>query len=187
MTFLAVSIFLFGIVHLNPAVPQWRAHAKQTFGKAYGPVYGILSLLLLMACLWAFRNAEVQGLYEPPTWGRHANFGLSLVGFIFLGIFLFRGSWRNKLKVPMTIGVGLWALGHLFANGDTRTTLLFGGLAAVAALQGILKLQGGSFISSDERKGHNLLSILGGVALYGLAVQLHAVIAGVPVIVLQLK
>ena len=185
MALLALSIFLFGIVHLNPAVPQWRAHARQTFGKAYGPVYGILSLSLLVACLWAFRNADVQPLYEPPPWGRHVNFGLSLVGFIFIGIFLFRGSWRNRLKVPMAIGVEFWALGHLTANGDARTTLLFGGLAVVAALQGFFKLQGGLHIPSDERKGHNLLSVLGGVALYGLAVQLHAVIAGVPVIVLQ--
>jgi uncharacterized membrane protein len=185
MTYLALSIFLFGIVHLNSAIPQWRAHAKHTFGKAYGPVYGILSLLLLLACLWSFRNAEVQSLYEPPPWGRHANFGLSLIGFIFIGIFLFRGTWRNWLKVPMAIGVGFWALGHLLANGDIRTTLLFGGLALVAALQGIFKLRGGLHIPSDERKGHNLLSVVGGVALYGLAVQLHTVIAGVPVIVLQ--
>jgi uncharacterized membrane protein len=185
MTLLALSIFVFGMVHLNSVVPQWRAHAKQTFGKAYGPVYGILSLLLLVACLWAFRNAEVQPLYQPPTWGRHANFGLSLIGFIIIGIFLFRGSWRNTLRVPMAMGVSLWALGHLIANGDTRTTLLFGGLALVAALQGIFKLRSGPFIPSDERNGHNLLSVLGGVALYGLAVQLHAVIAGVPVIVLQ--
>jgi uncharacterized membrane protein len=187
MIWLAFFVFVFGVVHLNPAVPAWKAHAVKSFGKAYGPVYGIVSLLLLMACLWAFRRVDIIPLYDPPPWGRHANFGLSLAGFIFIGIFLFRGSWRNRLKVPMAIGVGLWTLGHLIANGDTRTTLLFGGLAAVATLQGLLKLRNGPFAPSDERNGHNLLSVLGGVALYGLAIQLHAVIAGVPVIVLQLE
>jgi uncharacterized membrane protein len=185
MQILAACIFLFGIVHLNTAIPQWRDHAKQTFGKAYGPAYGILSLLLLVACLWAFRNADVQPLYEPPAWGRHANFGLSLIGFILLGIFLFRGSWRNNLKYPMALGVGIWAFGHLLANGDIRTTLLFGGLAVFAILHAVLKSQSGSYVPSEVRKGHNLLSVLGGVALYGLAVQLHMQIAGVPVITLQ--
>jgi uncharacterized membrane protein len=185
MTLLAVCIFLFGIVHLNTAIPQWRSHARQTFGKAYGPVYGILSLALLAACLWAFRIAEVQQLYEPPAWGRHANFAFSLVGFVLLGIFLFRGSWRNSLKYPMALGVSIWAFGHLLANGDTRTTLLFSGLAAFAILHAILRSRSGPFVPSEVRNGHNLLSVLAGVALYGLAAQLHTIIAGVGLVTLQ--
>jgi hypothetical protein len=35
------------------------------------------------------------------------------------------------------------------------------------------------------REGHNMLSILAGVALYGVAIQLHVVFAGVPVIQLH--
>lgn len=166
-------------------MPQWREHAKQTFGRAYGPVYGILSLLLLVACLWSFRHAAIEPLYEPPAWGRNANFGLTLIGFILLGIFLFRGSWRNNLKYPMALGVGIWALGHLLANGDTRTTLLFGGLAVFAVLHAVLKSQSDAYVPSEVRQGHNLMSVLAGIALYGLAVQLHMQIAGVPVIILQ--
>jgi uncharacterized membrane protein len=185
MFLLAICIFLFGIVHLNTAIPQWRGHAKQTFGKAYGAVYGILSLLLLVACLWAFRGADVQVLYDPPSWGRHANFGLTLIGFILIGIFLFRGSWRNSLKYPMALGVSIWAVGHLLANGDTRTTLLFGGLAAFAILHAVLKSRSGAFTPSEVRQGHNLMSVLAGIALYGLAAQLHVIIAGVPLVTLQ--
>ena len=185
MTLLALCIFVFGIVHLNTAIPKWRDHARKTFGKGYGPVYGVLSLLLLVACLWAFRNAEVQPLYEPPAWGRHANFGLSLIGFVFVGIFLFRGSWRNALKYPMAVGVSMWALGHLLANGDTRAILLFGGLALFAILHAVLKSRSGTFVPSEVRTGHNLMSVLAGVALYGLAAQLHVVIAGVPLVTLQ--
>ena len=185
MPLLAAIILLFGLVHLNTAVASWRDHARQTFGKAYGPVYGILSLLLLVACLWAFRGADVQPLYDPPSWGRHANFALSLIGFILIGIFLFRGSWRNSLMYPMAFGVSIWAIGHLLANGDTRTTLLFGGLAVFAILHAVLKSRSGSFVPSEVRQGHNLMSVLAGVALYGLAAQLHVIIAGVPLLTLQ--
>jgi uncharacterized membrane protein len=185
MILLVFFVFVFGVLHLNTSIPAWKAHAVQTFGKAYGPIYGVVSLVLLVACVWAFRQAEAVALYEPPAWGRYANFGLSLIGFLFIGIFLFRGSWRNRIQIPMTIGIGLWALGHLLANGDIRTAILFGGLAIVAVFQGLLKLRIAQFIPSEERNGHNLLSLLGGLALYGLAAQLHSVIAGVPLIVLQ--
>jgi uncharacterized membrane protein len=184
MVLLAALIFVFGIIHLNPAMPAWKAHAQQTFGKAYGPVYGILSLALFAVVIWAFRQVDPVPLYTPPSFGLYANFTLSLVGFIFIGIFLFRGSWRNSVKYPMAIGISFWALGHLFANGDQRTVLLFAGLAAAAIFHAILK-SGSSFQSSVERQGHNLLSVLGGIALYGLATQLHMVIAGVPVVTLR--
>jgi uncharacterized membrane protein len=185
MLLLSALLFLFAVIHINPAMPKWKAHAQQTFGKAYGPIYGVISLLLLVAILWAFRSASVDQLYEPPSWGRHANFAFSLIGFICLGVFLFRGSWRNTLKFPMAIGIGFWAFGHLLANGDQRTTLLFGGLAAISALFAFLKNQNLPFVASEERQGHNLISALGGIALYGIAAQSHLVFAGVPVVTLQ--
>jgi hypothetical protein len=101
-----------------------------------------------------------------------------------LGIFLFRGSWRNVLKVPMAIGIVLWATGHLLANGDGRTTLLFAGLAGLAIVQAVLRLQL-PYSPSDERQGHNGLSLLAGLALFGLATQVHVVLAGVPLIILN--
>jgi hypothetical protein len=85
----------------------------------------------------------------------------------------------------MAIGIGFWAFGHLLANGDQRTTLLFGGLAAIAALFAFLKHQSGLYVPSEVRQGHNLISVLGGIALYGIAAQLHYVIAGVPLVTLQ--
>jgi uncharacterized membrane protein len=185
MTLLASLLFLFGIIHINPAMPQWKAHAVQTFGKAYGPIYGILTLLLFVAVIWAYRQAEPGFIYEPPTWGRHANFGITLLGFLCIGIFAFRGSWRNKLRYPMAIGVSLWALGHLLANGDQRSVLLFGGLAFIAILFAILKHNNVAFAPTEVRQGHNPLSLLGGLALYGIAAQLHYAVAGVPLVILQ--
>jgi uncharacterized membrane protein len=185
MTLLASLLLLFGIIHINPAVPTWKSHAVRTFGKAYGPIYGVLSLMLFAAVIWGFRKADAVPVYDPPSWGRHANFGMTLLAFLCVGIFAFRGSWRNSLKYPMTIAVSLWAFGHLLANGDQSSLLLFGGLAVIAILFAVLKNANGLFVSSEVRQGHNLISLLGGVALYGIAAQLHHVIAGVPLITLQ--
>lgn len=185
MTLLAISLLAFGLVHLIPALPSVKAQAVSTLGKTYGPVYGIASLVLVVAVFWAFRQASPETLYDPPNWGRHANFLFTLIGFIFIGIFLFRGSWRNTIKYPMAIGVSFWAFGHLLANGDQRTTLLFAGLAFFGLLHAYLKSRNGPFVPSEVRQGHNLMSVLGGIVLYGLAAQLHVVIAGVPLVTLQ--
>jgi uncharacterized membrane protein len=178
MGLLAACLFIFGIIHINPAIPSWKAHAVSTFGKAYGAVYGVLSLVLLAACLWAYRQVEPFQLYAPPDIGIYAKFAILFIGFIFLGIFAFRGSWRNSIKYPMAIGISILALGHLLSNGSNRSTLLFGGLAIIAIVHAALRR---SALPSVEREGHNLLSLFGGLALFGLAVQLHTVFAGVPV------
>jgi uncharacterized membrane protein len=164
MALLASLLLLFGIIHINPAMPKWKAHAVQTFGKAYGPIYGILTLVLFAAVIWAFRQADAVTLYDPPPWGRQANFAFTLLAFLCVGIFAFRGSWRNTLKYPMAIGVSLWAIGHLLANGDQRSVLMFGGLAAIAILFAVLKNANRLFVPSEVRQGHNLISILGGIA-----------------------
>jgi uncharacterized membrane protein len=185
MTTLLALLFVFGIIHINPAMPKWKAHAVASFGKAYGPIYGILTLALFAAVIWAFRQAEPGFVYDPPTWGRYANFALTLVGFIFIGMFLFRGSWRNAVKYPMAIGISLWAFGHLLANGDQRSVVLFSGMAVIAIAFAFLKNLNGLFVPSDVRQGHNIISVLGGIALYGIAAQLHYVIAGVHLVTLK--
>ena len=181
MVKLWIGVLLFGLLHLVPAIPAVKADAVGRLGKAYGPVYGIASLILLVFAFWAFRHAEVSFLYDVPTWGRYANFALSLLGFVCLGIFLFRGSWRQALRFPMGLAVVLWATGHLLANGDVRTTILFGGLAFFAVMHVVLALRQNPAVA-EVRRGHNLMSVLAGLALYGVAAQLHQVIAGVPLV-----
>jgi uncharacterized membrane protein len=182
MMLLVFSLLAFAVVHLVPAIPRARNAATLKLGRAYGPVYGVASLLLFVATLVAFRGADVAQIYEPPHWGRIANFGLTLIGFLFLGIFLFRGSWRLRIGYPMAWATVFWSGGHLLANGEGRSLVFFAGFALIALMQAFLhsRLVGKS--AADVRVGHNALSLLAGLALYGLAAQLHGVIAGVPVI-----
>jgi uncharacterized membrane protein len=120
-------------------------------------------------------------VYTVPSWGRHANFLLTLVAFIFVGIFMFRGSWRNVVKYPMGLAVGLWAFGHLLANGDSRSVVLFGGFALIAALQVFCFSRLIDRVPSEVRGGHNMLSVLFGIAAYAVMAQMHGALIGVPV------
>ena len=78
----------------------------------------------------------------------------------------------------MGLAVVLWATGHLLANGDVKSAILFGGLAFFAILHVALAAKQKP-AAAEIRQGHNLMSVLAGVALYGIAAQLHVVLAGV--------
>lgn len=182
MTMLILLLATFTAVHVVPAIPGAKAAAKAVLGKAYGALYGLSSLVLLGLCIWAMRRVEPGLFYVPPDWGRHANFLLTLIAFVFIGIFLARGSWRNAVRYPMAIAVCFWAAGHLLANGETGSVTFIAGLAFAALLHAVLAARLVAWAPADERQGHNFLSVLFGVALYALMAQLHGVIIGVPVI-----
>jgi uncharacterized membrane protein len=184
MILLGLALLLFGLIHMLPALPARKAALTAQFGAAYGPVYGVASLAALALIIWAFRVADRPELYDPPAWGRHANFALTLLAFISLGIFIFRGSWRNRLKYPMAIAVILWGAGHLLANGDLATVLFVSGLMITALTQVLLIRKYAPYAANEERGGHNMMSVLAGIALYGVMAQLHGSIIGVPVLTL---
>ncbi len=119
MILLALGVALFSALHLIPALPELKATVIARVGqRAYGPVFGVASIVALALIVMGWRVSDFVPVYEPAAWGRHANFGLTLVGFICLGIFLFRGALRQRLRFPMGIAVLFWATGHLLANGD---------------------------------------------------------------------
>lgn len=107
---------------------------------------------------------------------------------------------------PMLIGMLLWALAHVPANGDMASLILFGGIGLLA-IGGMLHidhrrriglgaawgpialttsaipfwaaLQGRTKV---DWRGIGLFRILGGLALYGALVFAHGWIAGVPIL-----
>ncbi len=184
MIFLALTVAAFAVWHLLPVLPAAQARVQALLGAAYGPVYGVVSLVLLGLIVVAWRMADFVYVYDPPEGGRYATFVLVLVGFICLGIFIFRGSLRLKLRMPLALGVMAWGAGHLFANGDAASVILFGGMIAYAAAHFSLGLAAGFRPEGEARAGHDLLSILGGIALYGLMTQMHELLIGVPVVTL---
>ena len=182
MILLALGVLLLALQHLVAAVPALKGRVKESLGeRAYGPVFGILSLVAAAIIVLGWRMSDFVPVYEPAPWGRHVNFGLTLIGFICLGIFLFRGSLRQRLRFPMALAVIFWATGHLFANGDMRSLILFGGLLAYALLHLAIGIANGVRPTPEVRNGHDLVSVLAGIALYGVMTQLHLVLIGVPV------
>jgi uncharacterized membrane protein len=187
MILLAFGVLFTTLTHLVAAVPSLKARLKQKVGeKAYGPLFGIASLIGIAIIVLGWRASGFVAVYDPPDWGNHANFLLSLIAFICLGIFIFRGGLRQKLRFPLAIGVAFWAVGHLLANGDLASIILFGGFLAYALAHIVIGTVNGVRPSAEVRAGHDLVSVLIGIALYGVTAQLHGALIGVPVFQLPL-
>jgi len=182
MIFLAVAVALFAFVHLIPALPGIKTRLQERFGAAYGPLFGVAATLTLVLIVVAWSMTSFEPVYEPVKFGRHINMALSLIAFMFLGIFFFRGKLRQFFRFPFAIAVVFWATGHLIANGDQASIILFGGLLAYAVVFIILGLKNKLYPTLVVRDGHDVLSLVMGVAAYIAMVSLHEVIIGVPVI-----
>lgn len=185
MVLLAFAVAAFAAIHLVPAMPPLKARMTERAGPLYGPAFGIVSLLALVLIVVGWRLSAFVPVYEPPTGGRYVAFVLVLLGFIGLGAFICRGRLRQWLRFPLALGTVAWAAGHLFANGDLASLILFGGLGAYGIAHLALGLAYGVRPSPDIRPGHDLLSVLVGMALFAVMAQLHQTLIGVPVVLLQ--
>lgn len=187
MILLAFGVLAMALVHLVAAMPAVKSRLKATVGeKAYGPVFGIASLAGIAIIVMGWRMSSFVPVYDAPEWGRYANYLLTLIGFICLGIFIFRGSLRQRLRFPMAWAAVFWAAGHLLANGDLASIILFGGLLAYALAHILIGSANGVRPSPEVRGGHDLVAVLIGIALYGVMAQLHGALFGVPVFALPL-
>ncbi len=193
-----------------------------------GPYRGLFSLIALAALVWlimAFNRAPPG----PVLWDFGTAGGAVPVVLMPIALLLLIGGLSpanptnagsekrledpepatGALRItrhPIQWGIGLWAIGHLAANGDLRTAILFGTLA-VLALFGTLLLDHryrrdkGALYAPFELSTSNLplLAVLQGrqslgqavreigllraggtVVLYGLLLHFHGWIFGVP-------
>jgi uncharacterized membrane protein len=182
MPILAAGVFLFVLLHGVAAVPRYKSHLKSRTGERwYGPIFGLGSVLAIAVIVLGWRSSSFAAVYDPPSWGWYVNYGLTFVGFLCLGIFLFRGSYRQRLRFPMGIATVFWAAGHLFANGDMASLILFGGMLLGSLAHMAVAVANGVRPTPEVRIGHDGLSLIFGAALYGIMTQLHPAVTGVPI------
>jgi uncharacterized membrane protein len=167
--------------------PAWRAQAVARFGE--GPfklAYSLVSALglwLVVIGYGAARATDPVLLYQPPVWLRHVSLLLMLPVFTLVLAAYLPGRIRQTLKHPMLIGVFLWALAHLLANGTLADLLLFGSFLvwALADLVSLGRRVAAPVPGAPPGKWNDLIAILGGLAIYGAFIAfLHRWLMGVP-------
>ena len=154
-------------------------------------LYSLASLAGLALIIYGYDAARPASvLYTPPSWGAHANLGLMLVAMIVLvSTYLPTGYLKKRAKHPMLAAVKIWAVGHLLANGELNSVLLFGSFLVYAVISRIAARERGDEGPALDVKP-NILSDIGAILIGGgvwiaLILWLHPILFGVPVLTVQ--
>lgn len=136
LAIMIIGLVLFLGAHLLPTRQALRQSLVGSLGeKGYKGLFTVLSLagiVLIAVGFGRYRAAGYIAVWDPPRWMAHLN--ILLMWFAMVALFASKapGEIKRRLKHPMLVGVKIWALGHLLANGDLGSIILFGSFLAWA-------------------------------------------------------
>jgi uncharacterized membrane protein len=189
-----MGLLIFGLVvfigtHLFTTRRAARAGLIARIGEGpYKAVYAVLSLISLVLIGYGFARYRAAGMidvWHPPIWTKHLAAALVWPAVIFVVAAYIPGRIKAALKHPMLVGVKLWALAHLIANGDLGSIVLFGSILAWAVFDRItLKRRsdaGGPSIPAGGVRNDIIAVVVGTLVYVGLGLWFHPAVIGVPV------
>ena len=131
MTLLILGLVLFlGAHSVRIVADGWRTRTQARVGVgAWKGLYTLVSIAGFVLIDWGYGLARQQPLvlWTAPAAMRHPAALLTLVAFVLLAAaYVPRNALKARLHHPMVLGVKVWALAHLLANGTLADVLLFG-------------------------------------------------------------
>lgn len=176
MMALILGLVIFLGVHLLPTNPALRDGLVARFGiGGYKAIFAILSLAGFIITVLGYHKMQLHPgknpiLYDPPVWMRHITLALMLPAMILLVASNVPSRIRNAVRHPQLMALKLWSLGHLLANGDLASLLLFGSFLAYAVYDLVsVKKRGALGPLGTRQPGsimNDVLVVVIGVALY---------------------
>jgi uncharacterized membrane protein len=185
---LIAGLALFLAPHVFTVFREQRESVIARIGEnAYKILYSIVSAIGLILIFYGYSQYRATGwidVWDPPAWTRHVAVLLVWPAIICLVATYSPGKIKTTLKHPTLVGLKLWALAHLIANGDLGSMVLFGTLLAYAVFDRIsLKHRtdpGAPPIPVGGVK-NDVIAVVGGTVLYLLLGWLfHPYVIGVP-------
>ena len=188
MIYLILGLVVFlGVHSVRMVADGWRTRTRARIGDgAYKGIYALVSVLGFALIVWGFGVARQQPvqLWSPPVAMRHVAALLTLFSFVLLAAAYVPGNGiKARLHHPMVLGVKVWALAHLLANGTLAHAVLFGSFLAWAVW---------NFIASRKRDradgvpyppgraGATVLTVVAGLVAWAVfALLLHGWLIGV--------
>jgi len=128
MPILVAGLIILIGVHCLPMLVDTRARLVERMGiTPYKLAFVVVSLLGLGLIMWGRGQAEIIDIWQPVGWLRYATMMLMYPAVILIvAAYGPDNSIRRILGHPMILGVELWAIAHLLANGDLASILFFG-------------------------------------------------------------
>lgn len=148
---LAGLILFLGVHSLRIVADDGRSALVARFGEAaYKIAYSLLSLAGIILVVYGYGQAASEGgmLWVPPAGLRDLTLLLVPIAFVLIAsAYLPTGRIKATAGHPMVLGIAVWALAHLLANGATASVVLFGAFFAWAVLDYLASL------ARDRRTG----------------------------------
>ena len=166
-------IFL-GSHSIGVAAPDWRARQAARMGEgSWKLAYSAVSIIGLFLVIWGYGVARANPvvLWNAPAFTRHVTALLTVIGFVLVAAaYVPRTRIKAALGHPMTVGIALWALGHLLINGRLAALILFGSFLVWATLVYVVRR------ARDREAGRTYPA--GGIARDAIAIAIGIVASG---------
>lgn len=189
MLVMVIGLLVFFAIHSVPTNVDLKNGLIARFGSGgYRAMFGIISVIGLALIVLGFHKLQLHPgknpiLWDPPIFMRHIALPLMLIASIALVAGFIPSHIQAALKFPFLVAVKAWALGHLLANGDLASLVLFGSFLAYGVYTRIAYKRTGGHGALYRGSGpwiNDLIVVALGVALYAVIVlYLHALVIGV--------
>ena len=157
-----------------------------------GPYKGLFALASLVGILLTgygfglYRAGGFIDIWMPPRCTRHVTELLVWPAIIAIVAAYVPGEIKRVLKHPMLVGVKLWAVAHLFSNGDLGSIILFGSILAWAVYDRISLKQRTEVPAPVVAMGGGyrndfIVVVVGTLVYFVLGFWFHPWVIGVPV------
>ncbi len=183
MTLLIIGVLAFVGLHLIPYfATSFRAGLVNKLGiGGYRGLFALAVLSSLAAIIFGWRGTIPEMAFNPPAWGFHVTPLFVLFGFILFFASQAPTNIKRVIRHPQMTGIFLWSVGHLAANGEDRSIILFGGFA----LWSMLAIVGANRRDKVWQKPDkqpiikDVITVVIGLGVYALAVYFHEAVIGV--------
>lgn len=184
MALLIAGVVLWSIVHLVPsAAPGVRAGLASKFGEgAFKALFAIDIVIALVLIVFGWKSAQPVALYVPPLYGSPVPSILLLISVLLFVASSVPNNLRRFVRHPQMTAVLFWSAGHILTNGDSRSLVLFGGLALWALLEIIfINRRDGRWQKPDPVPFlQDLMSLVVTGVVFAALLYFHATLFGVP-------
>jgi uncharacterized membrane protein len=176
-----LGLVLFLGIHLIPVLSGTRSHLFESFGeKRYKGMFSIFSALGLALIVIGYSRSPTGPRLFDPLPGAIAIAPLAMViSFVLLAAANMRTHLRHAVRHPMLLGVGIWALVHLLANGHAKATLLFGAFLAYTVIDIISASARHAVKPFKPNLKQDAIAVVAGIFLAILVMIFHRQLFGV--------
>lgn len=125
MIILILGCVIFFGVHAVPSLDLKNQLLERLGRNGYLGLFSVLSALGLGLIIYGKGNANFVSIWSSPDWSSSAFYFVMWPTFILISWAYLPCNMKRILRHPMMIGVVIFSIFHLIANGDLASIVLF--------------------------------------------------------------